>query len=80
MNDQERTMLPSAILGLAMTSGLTVAAFGLITVLIIVFAGDSPFRYILAAGTAIPVLAALPGLLLVIRSIAYFWMRRRTGE
>ncbi len=63
-----------------MTSGLNITAFGLITALIIMRAGDSPYRYVFAATTAIPALFALPGLLTVIRMVFYFWVKDKTGE
>jgi hypothetical protein len=80
MAETEKALLPSAILGLAMTSVLTIAAFGLITALIILRAGDSAFRYAFAAAMATPILFALPGLLTVIRVVFYFWLKGKTGE
>ena len=78
--EKERALLPSLILGLAMSSGLTIAAFGLITALIILRAGDSPFRCVFAAVTATPILFALIGLLTVIRMVFHFWVKDKTGE
>ncbi len=63
-----------------MTNGLQLAAFGLITALIILFAGDSPLRYAFAAVTAIAALGALPGLLFLIRLALRFGFKHRTGE
>ena len=80
MAQKEKALVPSLILGLTMSSGLTIAAFGLITALIILRAGDSPFRYVFAAVTATPILFALLGLLAVIRMVFHFWVKDKTGE
>ena len=80
MAEKEKALMPSVILGLAMTSGLTIAAFGLITALIILRAGDGPFPYMFAAVTATPILFALIGFLTVIRMVFHFWVKDKTGE
>jgi hypothetical protein len=78
--EKKGALLPSLILGLAMTSGLTIAAFGLITALIILRAGDGQFPYVFAAVTATPILFALIGFLTVIRMVFHFWVKDKTGE
>ena len=79
MTEQERFAPPGMILGHGMMSGLTIAAFGLIAVCIVIFAGDSPLRYAFAALSAIPILAALPGFVMTVRLTYHFYLRPNRG-